>query len=226
MKRIYLILPLLFCLCKAGAQVIDNRLDLGFGSKVSIPLNASFIRIGDFRYPSLYGNFLPGPAGNAYFDFRLRKQLGVGFSYERTWYTAWDGDADLFILKNPKMLSSGSFLRISWYPVISRKESSFFSICLFGGPLLHYNRLQWTDFEQDVNMYYGLNQEEYYLNPGLGAGAGFLYSLNNNAGVRLDLSYAGYRQKSILYFDRFMSSFNAAVSVYFRFNKDIYYKYD
>ncbi|MFZ5942212.1 MAG: hypothetical protein ACOYXB_16715 [Bacteroidota bacterium] len=222
MRTALFILSLLIS-CTLNAQHLDNRLDAGLIGGKLFPVAKQEVFIGDFRYPSLYGNYSPVFTGGVYCEYRVMTHLWLGLDYRINRLKDWKGDPGLFILADPEVVNHLLAMTIAYSPELSRTKGSRIRWTLHLDPIFSVEYLEWHP-DPAYNPAYIENTV--YLMPGIRAGTSFRYALNLYTGIKADASFTVLPEDSFYHFDRSFHSLSVTLGFYFRLMKNPYYRYE
>jgi hypothetical protein len=226
MRRLELVFLILCHGFLLNGQFIQNKLNVSLGGSLSLPLNPQTINKDHFNYPSLYGNYPAGLAGNFTIDYKFIQNIWIGIHLNELYYWMWYGDNNIFILEKPSLnLSTISFCG-SYYPKKCQVFPNSVSWSILLAPEIVLQKLKWHGVIQEDNDEQLFPNKDVRLNYGIKAGISILHDINNVNGIRADIYYQYINVKSPYYIDKSFHSVNISLGFYFKFLKDRYYKYD
>jgi len=224
-----LILTCFFFLGITKAQVLKSKLNIGFGIHTSVPLNAANVKMEKFEYPSLWGNTAFGLGGKITGNYKISSNFYLETTYEKTSFTKYQNDNDIFILENPSSGTIAFSLGIKYAPGNNRMGKEWmYTINI--APLLLTHQLKWDGIKNtiepvnDNNIIYPTSNTE--RNFGLSSGISFYKIKSIARGIRFDVQYQYVNQDNLFYLDDAFHTLNLSFVYYFRFMKNKYYLYE
>lgn len=229
MMKLMLYTCLTFFIYPIYGQLIENRLNIGFGVNTMIPLNAKYVSENNFKYPSYWGNSGSSVGGNIDAEYKLSDYLSIGINSSFSHHLWWNDNVNNFTLSEPISKTSIVSCGIIYFPFGNRWNSKISNLGIFISPMLFDHKLSWNDLNVDV----GSNTEKLRnsfsksnQNIGIQSGVSFLRERNNWDGIRLNIYYHWVKDSNNFYLDRSFQSFNISLIYYIKFLKNKYYLYD
>ena len=228
MKKLITYLFIVFSATSSYSQIIENKLNLSFGLNIGFPLNHGTIHQDQLNYPSFFGNCPATVSPNIFLDYNIRRNFSLGVELNYTYYSRWNGDANMFILSNPSIRQESFALVGTYFLQDINVQFSQVKTGIVFGPALLLNSLNWTKINNQniYNTSVVLPKSESKLHPGLRCGVCLQNAISNRLGFRLDFYYQYERANSIYYLDKSFNSLNLRVRVILRLFNDKYYNYE
>jgi len=211
-----------------SAQYIENKLNIGFGVGINLPVSPAYYTEEGFVYQSYWGNTSYAPQYTFMAEYKARKNISFEFVYFRDNYFKWNEAVENFILDSPASDVQNVAVKIRYYPLLIQMGSGYNRVGFVTGPVLGSQKLYWKQIDSNVEFSNDQSEVTSEKNPinGVMVGLSMVNENDNWDGFRVDVTYRYSRNNSSFYLDHVYQTFNLSFVYYLKFFKNKYYQYE